>query len=469
MLFYEPLFLFGFFPAVFTVYLLLRNAAKGAVAWLALASILFYLWAEPKFFALALASAGLDYWLGRQLARANPPAWCLWTGVSSNLALLAVFKYAGFLVGDVLNPVVTALDGTALPVPQVLLPVGISFLVFEKITYLVDLHRKVSRPADSFLNYLLFVFFFPKLLAGPIIKYHEIESQIRHRQRFDTALVVAGFERFAVGVCKKVLIADPASLVSDQIFSAPMAQLGAADAWVGALMFTVQIYFDFSAYSDMAIGIALMLGFRLRENFNFPYASVGITDFWRRWHISLSTWIREYLYIPLGGSRRSAARTYVNLFAAFMASGIWHGANWTYVAWGAFHGLFLVLERAFLGRWLQRTPTMLGVTLTFVVVLHGWVLFRSPNLGHAAGFWARMYDPGQWAPSVYVPVSNWVVCGVALFASMASRAWAAGRAAAWAQAPWGRLTLRALLSALFLYSLGKVLTQPFQPFLYFRF
>lgn len=467
MLFYEPLFLFGFFPLLFTGYVLLRHVARGAMAWIAVASALFYLWAEPKFFLIVLASAALDYWLGKRIAAPSSSRWHLRAGVISNLSLLLAFKYAVFFIGEIANPLAALLGGGGFRVPQLILPIGISFLVFEKITYLVDISRRISVPAESFPKYLFFVFFFPKLLAGPIIKYHEIEPQITRPQPWGLVVVAAGFERFAVGICKKVLIADPASVISDQVFSAPMAQLSATDSWIGALMFTVQIYFDFSAYSDMAIGLALMLGFKLRENFNFPYRSIGITEFWRRWHISLSTWIREYLYIPLGGSRVSTARTYANLLVAFLASGLWHGANWTYIAWGAFHGVFLIAERAFLARWLRAMPALIGTVITFLVLVHGWVLFRSPDIAHAARYYERMYDWLTLGQTVYVPLPTAVISMAALIASMTP--WRNARIAALAETPLIRLMLRAVLAALFLYSLGKVLTQPFQPFLYFRF
>lgn len=469
MLFYEPIFLFIFFPVVFTVYLALRNSAKGVLMWIALISIIFYLWAEPKFFFLIFSSSILDYWLGRKIAKSNSSKLYLHVGIASNILLLVTFKYTGFIIGEIANPMASHIFGTNMKVPEFILPIGISFLVFEKITYLVDIHRKISPPAESFFKYLFFVFFFPKLLAGPIIKYHEIEPQISKRSPFDAALVAAGFERFLLGVCKKVLIADPASMVSDQIFNTPITQLTVIDSWIGALMFSIQIYFDFSAYSDMAIGIAMMFGFRLQENFNFPYVSIGITEFWRRWHISLSTWIREYLYIPLGGNKISPMRTYLNLFIAFMASGIWHGANWTYIAWGGFHGVFLIAERAFLGEWLKKIPTFIGIGFTFIVVVHSWVLFRSPNIGHAFEYWGKMYDFSNVDQSVYIPLSTLIICGISLIASITSRSWMTERVAAWIETPKIRLFLRTVLAVLFLYSLGKVLTQPFQPFLYFRF
>ncbi len=449
---------------------ILRRFARGSLAWIGIASALFYLWAEPIFFIIALVSTILDFALGGQIARGGTRGRIALTiGVVTNLSLLIIFKYTSFLVGDVANPALSFLGTAPLSIPEIALPIGISFIVFEKITYLVDIHRGVSPPAANFQKYLLYVFFFPKLLAGPIIKYHELEPQIRTRPVLDASLVALGFERFAVGVVKKVLIADPASLVSDQIFSTPVHMLSAADAWTGALFFTAQIYFDFSGYSDMAIGIAMMLGFRLRENFNFPYVSVGITEFWRRWHISLSTWIKEYLYIPLGGSRVSTGRTYLNLVIAFLASGIWHGANWTFVAWGVYHGLFLVIERMFLGSWLRKWPVVIGVVATFIVVVHGWVLFRANSIGHAGAFLAKMYDLGNPALSVYVPVQTAVVTLVMLLASTTSRLWLTEGLLALVKRNGVRLVLRVLLAGLFVFALGKILTQPFQPFLYFRF
>lgn len=466
MLFYEPLFLFAFFPLVYTVYLLLRRFVPFALGWIALASCAFYLWSEPVFFWIALASSALDYLLGKRITRDGGGLW-LAIGVVSNLLLLSVFKYLGFLIGDVANPALLWSGAAALPVPALALPIGISFIVFEKITYLVDIRRGVSAPAASFPKYLFFVFFFPKLLAGPIIKYHEIEPQLAARAPLSPDLVALGMERFATGVVKKMLIADPAASISDQAFALPAASIGQVDAWIGAVFFTAQIYFDFSAYSDMAIGLALMLGFRLRENFDFPYASVGITEFWRRWHISLSTWIREYLYIPLGGSHGPAWRTYLNLFICFMASGIWHGAGWTFLAWGAFHGFFLVIERAFAGRWLKALPALAGTLLTFFVVMHGWVLFRAKDFTQAWSMIAAMYSmDGGW--TLYVPPQiGFLVIGSLLVAF--SVRWWSPILASLSMRPPAQLATQATLVFLFALALGRVLAVPFQPFLYFRF
>jgi alginate O-acetyltransferase complex protein AlgI len=466
VLFYEPLFLFVFFPFVFTIYLLLKRFAGAALGWIAIASCLFYLWSEPVFFWIALASAALDYVLGNRINRYGGGIW-LGIGVAFNLLLLGAFKYSGFLTADVANPALMWIGTMQLPVPSLALPIGVSFIVFEKITYLVDIRRGISPPAASFQKYIFFVFFFPKLLAGPIIKYHEIEPQLATMAPGYLGLVPLGMERFAIGVVKKVFLADSAASIADQAFLVPAASIGQVDAWLGAVFFTAQIYFDFSAYSDMAIGLALMLGFRLRENFNFPYAAIGITEFWRRWHISLSTWIKEYLYISLGGSRGPTWRTYFNLFVCFMASGIWHGASWTFVAWGAFHGFFLVIERAFAGDWLKRLPALAGTLLTFYVVLHGWILFRSTSFYQASSVTSAMYSmDGGW--TIFVPAQIGIVVMGALLVSLCSRSWLPQLTPILAM-PWVRLASQVMLVFLFVLALGRVLAIPVQPFLYFRF
>jgi alginate O-acetyltransferase complex protein AlgI len=466
VLFYEPLFLFVFFPLVFTVYALLRQFAYGALSWIALASCAFYLWSEPVFFWIALASSALDYLLGKRISRDSGGPW-LAVGIVSNIGLLCIFKYSAFAVTEIANPVLGWTGAGSLPIPALALPIGISFIVFEKITYLVDIRRGVSAPAESFWRYLFFVFFFPKLLAGPIIKYHEIQPQLVSRAPVTTEMVALGIERFATGVVKKVLLADPAAGIADQVFALPASQLGQIDAWIGALFFTAQIYFDFSAYSDMAIGLALMFGFRLRENFNFPYAAIGITEFWRRWHISLSTWIRDYLYIPLGGSHGPAWRTYFNLFICFMASGIWHGAGWTFLAWGAFHGFFLVVERAFAGRWLRAMPEVLATLLTFFVVVHGWVLFRATDFAHAGTMLTAMYSM-DGIRTIYLPPQIGGLVIASLIAATSARWWWPLLSRLWDRA-LPQLAGQGLLVLLFAFSLGRVLAVPYQPFLYFRF
>ncbi len=315
-----------------------------------------------------------------------------------NIGMLVYYKYTGFAV-DNLDVLLVGAGLAPWHVGQIALPIGVSFIVFEKITYLVDIARGRSKPAPGFATYLLYVFLFPKLLAGPIIKYHELEAQLLAHGRDRRGDLAEGLRRFMLGVVKKTILADTLAPGADMTFAADPARLGFADAWWGVLFFTFQIYIDFSAYSDMAIGLARMFGFRLNENFNKPYISCSITEFWRRWHISLSTWIRDYLYIPLGGNRVAPWRRYVNLWVCFLASGLWHGAAWTYVAWGAYNGVFLVLERLFLLRWLDRMPRLAANAWTFAVTVAGWLVFRAVSLDQAGAMpapcWTRRARRGR--------------------------------------------------------------------------
>ena len=469
MLFYEPLFLFLFFPIVLAAFLAVRRR-HGARAWVLLAaSIFFYLWSEPLFVPVVLATCVTDLVLGRVVARAGG-GWWLALGVLINVGMLGYYKYTSFAV-DNMDLMLAGMGLPALRVGAVALPIGVSFIVFEKITYLVDIRRGLSRPAPDLPTYLLYVFLFPKLLAGPIIKYHEIEAQLLaggHRRAGDLA---EGFARFMLGVIKKTILADTLATGADAAFAADPARLGFADAWWGVLFFAFQIYVDFSAYSDMAIGLARMFGFHLPENFNKPYISCSITEFWRRWHISLSTWIREYLYIPLGGNRVPVWRRYFNLWACFLLSGLWHGAAWTYVTWGAYNGVFLVLERIVLLRVLNRTPRLVANGFTFLVTVLGWVVFRAGSMEQAGAFYRAMLRPGLAGSSGLW--RNPLLTGAAVAAAALSflpRVPGFERAgAAVLAAPWGRMAVNLALSLLFVLALAKAVAEPFKPFLYFRF
>ena len=460
MLFYEPLFLFLFFPVVFTAFMAVRRRAGLRV--LLLASLFFYLWSEPLFVPVVLLTCVSDYLLALLVAKGSRAA--LAAGVLINLGILVYYKYTGFAV-DNLDVLLTGAGLAAWHIGQVALPIGVSFIVFEKITYLVDIARGRSRPAPGFATYLLYVFLFPKLLAGPIIKYHELESQLVAHGRNRAGDLSEGLRRFMLGVVKKTILADTLASGADMTFSADPARLGCADAWWGVLFFTFQIYIDFSAYSDMAIGLARMFGFRLNENFNKPYISCSITEFWRRWHISLSTWIRDYLYIPLGGNRVPPWRRYVNLWLCFLASGLWHGAAWTYVAWGAYNGVFLVLERLFLLRWLDRMPRLAANAWTFAVTVAGWLVFRAVSVGQAGGMLGAMLDPGRPGAVVGLYRTPLMMAAVAAAAlvSFLPRVPGFDRAQEGViAAPAGRALLDLLLSLLFVFAL-------FKPFLYFRF
>ena len=469
MLFYEPLFLFLFFPVTFAAYLAVQGRPTARVLVLLVASLFFYLWSEPLFVPVVLLTCVTDYGLALQVARGR--RWALPAGVAINLGMLAYYKYTGFAV-DNLDVLLTGAGFAPRHVGRIALPIGVSFIVFEKITYLVDIGRRRSKPAPDFSTYLLYVFLFPKLLAGPIIKYHELEAQLLAHGRDRRGDLAVGLRRFMLGVVKKTVVADTLATGADMTFAADPARLGFADSWWGVLFFTFQIYIDFSAYSDMAIGLARMFGFRLNENFDKPYISCSITEFWRRWHISLSTWIRDYLYIPLGGNRVPQWRRYLNLWVCFLASGLWHGAAWTYVAWGAYNGVFLVLERLFLLRALDRMPRLAANAWTFLVTVAGWLVFRAVSLGQAGTLAGAMLDPARPGTVVGLYRSP-IMLGAMVVAAMISfvpRVPGFDRAQENAAAlPAGRAALDAMLSLLFVFALAKALADPFKPFLYFRF
>jgi alginate O-acetyltransferase complex protein AlgI len=469
MLFYEPLFLFVFLPVVFVLFWVVRPWPRGRLGVLLASSVLFYLWSEPRFVPIVLLSCVADYVIGFDVRRR--PA-LLGVGIALNVALLAYYKYAVFAVAN-FDAVLDAAGLSGWHIGAIALPIGVSFIVFEKITYLVDIRRGASQPAPSFAAYLLYVFLFPKLLAGPIIKYHDLEAQLRSYGTRRTGDIPAGFQRFMLGVAKKTLLADPLGAGADMTFAnAAPATLGCADAWAGVLFFTLQIYFDFSAYSDMAIGLARMFGFRLMENFNKPYLSRSITEFWRRWHISLSTWIRDYLYIPLGGNRVPLTRQYLNLWICFLASGLWHGAAWTYVLWGAYHGLFLVLERVFLRGWLGRAPDLVANAYAFLVVTLGWTLFRATSLQQAGVFLDAMVHPGRpgLATMIFRDASmTWTAIAAGLICAM-PRLPGYTRIADWMLTTLtGQFMLQTAVALLFVLAEIKAIADPFKPFLYFRF
>ncbi len=475
MLFCEPLFLFLFFPTFYLIYLVGERREGFRRAIILAASCLFYSWSQPLFVPVVLASALADHLIACQINRLRRSSlqarMLLAVGVLSNIGILVYYKYTRFLIEN-LNGLLHGIAISPVPVPEIILPIGVSFIVFEKITYLVDVYRQVSRPAPRVLTYLLYVFFFPKLLAGPIIKYHEMESQLGALPAARLDDISVGFLRFMLGVAKKTLIADTLATGVDQIFAADPAKIGSHDAWSGVIFFAFQIYFDFSGYSDMAIGIARMLGFRLRENFAMPYISCSVTEFWRRWHISLTTWIREYLYIPLGGNRVSPVRLYFNLWICFLASGLWHGAAWTYVAWGAYNGCFLVLDRLFLIRVLDRLPRYLANAVTFLIVVIGWTVFRARSWDQAIAFFSAMIHPSlpTRTPGIFITPDVNFAAVLAAVISFAPRVpgYERLRRRFLDEAGW-QLALQTAISLVFVLAVGKAVADPFKPFLYFRF
>lgn len=383
MIFSSLVFLCVFFPAVLLLHCILPSLRmKNAL--LVIASLLFYAYGEPVYVLLMIASSVINYAAARLAApgRAHrKPA--LAAAVAVNLGILVFFKYVAFLV-ETFNAVFAA----QLPVPQIPLPVGISFFTFQALSYVIDVYWGRVEVQKSYPKVLLYISFFPQLVAGPIVKYRDISEAIGSRS-VDADGIARGLRRFICGLGKKVLIANTVGLAADRIFSAPHAQVDAAAAWIGAAAYTLQIYYDFSGYSDMAIGLGQMFGFQFRENFLYPYGAVSVRDFWRRWHVSLSTWFKEYLYIPLGGNRKGQARTCVNLLIVFLCTGIWHGANWTFVVWGLWHGMFLLLER--LVPAVNKLPAIVTRICTMLVVVVGWVMFRADTIGDGLFLLGRMF------------------------------------------------------------------------------
>lgn len=367
MVFSSIIFLLAFFPAFLITYYLADKKFKNLV--ILVFSIFFYSWGAPKFIFVILGTTFLDFHLVKWMSMTKSQLsrrLMLSLSVSVNLGLLFYFKYSNFFIENV-NEILSVFGDKHIQWTKLVLPIGISFYTFETITYVVDVYRRVHKPLHNFWDYQTYIILFPKLIAGPIIRYHDLADQITDRSANETIdNRLTGFYRFIIGLAKKVLIANQMGLQADTIFAMDYSTIDSTTAWVGILAYTFQIYFDFSGYSDMAIGIGKMIGFKFPENFNSPYVSQSITEFWRRWHMTLGAWMRNYLYIPLGGNRVSSkARLYFNLWFVFLASGLWHGASWSFVIWGAYHGLFLVLERGFLLNVYKKIGKFPSTVITF--------------------------------------------------------------------------------------------------------
>ncbi|HKW81485.1 MAG TPA: MBOAT family protein [Casimicrobiaceae bacterium] len=476
MVFSSPIFLFLFLPITLGVYFVLPKRVRNI--WLLAASLVFYGWGEPKFLVVMLASIACNFLLALRIARladrrrARP---VLIAAVAVNVGLLVIFKYTDFIVRS-LDAGLVALSVPPLPVPAIALPIGISFFTFHALSYVIDVYRGDARALRNPFDMGLYISLFSQLIAGPIIRYHDIAAQLRERD-VTRELFARGVQRFIVGLGKKVLIANTVAVSADLIFTIPGDQLTMGLAWLGVLCYALQIYFDFSGYSDMAIGLGLMFGFRFLENFNYPYISQSVTEFWRRWHISLSNWFRDYLYIPLGGNRVAPWRVYLNLLIVFFLCGLWHGASWTFVVWGLFHGAFLVIERIGLKRWMAAWPQALRHAYLLLVVMVSWVLFRADSLSAAGHFLAAMAGLST-ASGIEHPIALYadrqivlaIAVGIVGSAPVvpAARRWLerfTGRGAVLASSIGEVATLACLLAA----SIILLAAGTYNPFIYFRF
>ena len=406
MVFSSLTFVCVFLPLTLAFYFISPRSLRNLV--LVVASVLFYIWGGKIIVVLVLASIAVNFALGQAIANADQQrrhrliAW----SIAGNLFVLIIFKYANFLINNF--NVMLAVAGTPrLPNPAIPLPIGISFFTFHIMSYLIDVYRGVAEPQRSPAAFTLYIMNFPQLIAGPIIRYRPIAPQLGDRPVAPSD-VDAGITRFATGLAKKLLVANPIGSVADFLFSTPAADLPIWAVWLVVICFALQIYFDFSGYSDMAIGMARMFGFRFPENFNYPYAASSIQDFWRRWHISLSAWFRDYVYVPLGGSHHGTWVTVRNLWIVFLLCGAWHGASWNFIAWGMWHGLFLSIERlGFVQRVLAAVPAVARSAYVLVVVLVSWAFFRSPTLEQALDIISRMFGLQSGSPTM-VPELSYV-------------------------------------------------------------
>lgn len=402
MVFSSAFFLFSFLPIVLFLYFVVPRRLKNLI--LLIASVFFYTWGEDKIVAVMLLSAVVDFSCGLMIEKGYRKTG-LYLSIATNLSFLLFFKYFNFTF-DNFNYLLSCvgLESSALQnLPQIALPIGISFYTFQTLSYTIDVYRGQVKANHNFINFATYVTMFPQLVAGPIVRYADINEQLENKDLSVDSFVI-GIERFIIGLAKKVLVANTFASIADSIFALNIDQVSTFYAWVGIIAYAFQIYFDFSGYSDMAIGLGRMFGFTFLENFNYPYISKSIREFWRRWHISLSTWFRDYLYIPLGGSRLGERRTYINLFIVFFVTGLWHGASWNFVFWGLFHGVFLVIERVGFDKVLKGLWSPVQHLYTLVVVLVGWVFFRVETLGDGVAYVQKMFwfSAGDAATNSYL-------------------------------------------------------------------
>jgi len=472
MVFSSTVFLFIFLPLVLIINYLLKQEYRNF--FLLLASLIFYAWGEGILVLLMLFSIGVNYLSGLGISyflerKRTSSKLILGIAIAINLGLLFYYKYANFLV-EIFQDLGLYLEYDH---KSILLPIGISFFTFQGISYLVDVYRKETEVQENLFHLGLYISFFPQLIAGPIVRYHDIAEEIKDRTT-GVPLFTEGVIRFIRGMAKKVVIANTAALIADQVFSLPGNEISVISAWLGILCYTIQIYFDFSGYSDMAIGLGKMLGFNFKENFNYPYISKSIQEFWRRWHISLSTWFRDYLYIPLGGNRKGLRRTYVNLIAVFFITVLWHGASWNFIFWGLFHGLFLILERSKVlntGKW----PAFLQHVYVVVIVIVGWVFFRAETMAEATAYLGSMFGLSggkDLTALIYVSPYSITMIVLALIFSMPLRAWFNKLVKTSESQVLERVYgfgIYCFYLGLFLLSIVELAQSSYNPFIYFRF
>jgi alginate O-acetyltransferase complex protein AlgI len=469
------IFLWYFLPAVLAVYWITPRRGRNAV--IAVASLVFYAWGAGSFCLALVGTMAANYVAGLLMDREGAPTRqrtaILVVTVAIDLGMLLIWKYAGFATSQV-HDLARMLGAGSVPIVDLALPIGISFFTFHHLSYVVDVHRRDRRAQRDPLAFAAYIAMFPQLIAGPIVRYGQIADQLSRPPESKFADFAAGFPRFSLGLAKKVLVADTIGPLANAAFITSPHDLTTAGAWFGAAAYALQIYFDFSGYSDMAIGMGRMFGFQLPENFARPYSAVSITDFWRRWHMSLSLWFRDYVYIPLGGNRVSRPRLYLNLYIVFVLVGFWHGAAWTFLAWGLFHGTLLVVERVTgVAALPDRAWVVPRRALTFLLVVVGWVFFRATSLGYAVAYLGRMlsWHPGPMPVEILTDVTHLrlFVFFAALTVVLLPAGWVTGRVLQ-TSTGWTGKALRLSYSALAAPCAAIfVAAGTFSPFLYYRF
>ena len=470
MLFSSITFLFIFLPLTLLLYYLVPFRMKNYV--MLAASLIFYAWGEPVYIILMILSIILNYFCGQDIyeKRDNARAMkmSLIFGVVMNLLILGFFKYYGLLM-DTINAILP-ID---IPYRVLALPIGISFYTFQAMSYLIDVYRKEVKPQENVLYFALYISMFPQLIAGPIVRYIDIEEQLKERS-INSTKFGEGAMYFIRGLAKKVVLANTFGSVYEQVAAMQMGSFSTLTAWVGAIAYAFQIYFDFGGYSDMAIGLGKMFGFEFLPNFNYPYIAKSITDFWRRWHISLSTWFREYVYIPLGGNRCTPSRHILNLLIVWMLTGLWHGAQWNFMFWGLYYGVILILEKYLWGSKIEKLPSAVQHIYAFVLVLFGWVFFFSPTLGYACQYLKVMFGIGAKGifdkQGFFMIFTNWLLIVIAILAS-APRGYKLLKkiTGCWQSEEVRTIVTCAVYIAMFLLCIAFLVTETYNPFLYFRF
>lgn len=485
MVFSSVTFLFYFLPIFLIVYFFLPKKVVFKNAWFLLVSLVFYFWGESVYILVLLASIIFNYTFGILLSKnSKKKDFWLVIGIICNLTILIAYKYSPFIVENYINLLNVDISKKSLlrVFQNIHLPLGISFFTFQGMSYLIDVYRNDAKVEKKLANVALYIAMFPQLIAGPIVRFKEISEAIQKRS-VTTSKLVHGINLFIIGMSYKLLLANTLAVPADKIYALSATQLSFSLSWIGTLAYTLQIYFDFCGYSTMAVGLGLMLGIKFPKNFSFPYISKSITEFWRRWHITLSQWFRDYLYIPLGGNRKGNYRTYFNLILVFVLCGIWHGASWAFLIWGIYHGLFLVIERLGLKKWLNRLPQVIQHSYTLLIVMIGWVFFRAETFDKAFYFIKTMFGFGKGSESILYTsevLQNNVVIAFILGSFLSTpiinrfffknkKDWESLMDISKMPELKSTLSWYSIIIILWLFCMLSLVNQTYNPFIYFRF